>query len=163
MGAPSNTDPEQQTPSSLSNAYKTSPDEKDDVTIEKTGVEIQVADSSRNNDQRKSFKDGFASLFTKQGLSDTGAVLWKFARFTGPGAVITVAYVDPDNLQSNLTSGAEFKFKLLFMILFSNVVAVFLQVSIEKHGRARVTVTNENEGSVYEIGLCYWHGFGANE
>ncbi|PMD14517.1 natural resistance-associated macrophage protein [Hyaloscypha hepaticicola] len=63
-----------------------------------------------------------------------GSVLWKFARFAGPGAVISVAYVDPDNLQSNVTAGAEFKFKLLFMILFSNVVAVFLQALSTKLG-----------------------------
>lgn len=132
MGAPSNTDPEQQTPSSISNAYNDS-EKKEDILGAKTGVEIQVIDSSntRNGDP-KSSQGGFGSftrsLTKKQTFTDMGSVLWKFARFIGPGAVITVAYVDPDNLQSNLTSGAEFKFKLLFMILFSNIVAVFLQV-----------------------------------
>jgi metal iron transporter len=125
MGAPTNTDPEQQTPSSVSKF----PDEKNDFSAEKDGVEIQVLNSLRSTEASKPFKQRFASLWTKKTMQETGAVLWKLARFMGPGAVITVAYVDPDNLQSNLTSGAEFKFKLLFMILFSNVVAVFLQVS----------------------------------
>jgi metal iron transporter len=98
---------------------------------EKLGVDIEVIESQQP--PQSSTKERFArftnSLFTKKAFSDTGSVLWKFARFAGPGAVISVAYVDPDNLQSNVTSGAEFRFKLLFMILFSNVVAVFLQVS----------------------------------
>jgi metal iron transporter len=128
MGVPTNTDPEQQTPSSISK-FPSPQNEKNDFSVEKTGVEVQVLDSVRRTETNSTFKQRFASLWTKKSMYETGAVLWKFARFMGPGAVITVAYVDPDNLQSNLTSGAEFKFKLLFMILFSNVVAVFLQVS----------------------------------
>jgi metal iron transporter len=62
-------------------------------------------------------------------MLQTGEVLWKFGKFTGPGAIISVAYIDPDNYQTAVSAGAEFKFKLLFMILFSNVVAVYLQVS----------------------------------
>jgi metal iron transporter len=107
--------------------------EKDVVLVEKGekgGVDIEVVESQQP--PQRSTRERFArftnSIFTKKTFSDTGSVLWKFARFAGPGAVISVAYVDPDNLQSNVTAGAEFRFKLLFMILFSNVVAVFLQV-----------------------------------
>lgn len=57
-------------------------------------------------------------------------VLWKFAKFTGPGAIISVAYIDPDNYQSDLTAGALFEYKLLCAVVFSNLVAVFLQVSL---------------------------------
>lgn len=111
------------------------PDVKDGVMGEKgekTGVDVEVVESQQPPPQRSSrerFAHFASSIFTKKTFSDTGSVLWKFARFAGPGAVISVAYVDPDNLQSNVTAGAEFRFKLLFMILFSNVVAVFLQVS----------------------------------
>lgn len=81
--------------------------------------------------------------------------------------MITVAYVDPDNLQSNLTSGAEFKFKLLFMILFSNVVAVFLQVSCvgqAASGARRLrTIANGLIELVDEVGMCDGYGFGADE
>lgn len=103
---------------------------------EKSGVDIEVVESQQP--PQRSTRERFArftnSIFTKQTLNDMGSVLWKFARFAGPGAVISVAYVDPDNLQSNVTAGAEFKFKLLFMILFSNVVAVFLQALSTKLG-----------------------------
>jgi metal iron transporter len=106
---------------------------QDNVWSEKKdGMDVEVLESQENASP-KSPRERFAHLvdstFTKKTLSDTGGVLWKFARFAGPGAIISVAYVDPDNLQTNLTSGAQFRFKLLFMILFSNFVAVFLQVS----------------------------------
>jgi len=127
MSSPSNIDPEQQTPSFARG------EKQEDKTIEKTAVEIQVGDELTDG-ARKSSKQRWTSFTTsltdKKTYENALAVLIKFARFSGPGAVITVAYVDPDNLQSNLTSGAEFKFKLLFMILFSNVVAVFLQVHL---------------------------------
>lgn len=56
------------------------------------------------------------------------AKLWKFFKFLGPGAIVSVAYVDPDNYQSAISSGASFQYKLLFMVLVSNIVAIFLQV-----------------------------------
>lgn len=37
------------------------------------------------------------------------AKLRKFLTFLGPGAVISVAYVDPDNYQTAVSSGASFK------------------------------------------------------
>jgi metal iron transporter len=58
-----------------------------------------------------------------------GAVLLKFARFTGPGTLISVAYVDPDNFQTALDAGAQFQYKLLFIILLGVLMAVFLQVT----------------------------------
>ncbi|TEY58704.1 hypothetical protein BOTCAL_0202g00070 [Botryotinia calthae] len=51
----------------------------------------------------------------------------KFEKFTGPGAIISVAYIDPDNCQSDLTAGALFGYRLLCAVVFSNFVAVFLQ------------------------------------
>ena len=98
---------------------------------EKMSVDVAVVESQQtpHRSPRERFARFTNSIFTRKTFNDTGSVLWKFARFAGPGAVISVAYVDPDNLQSNVTAGAQFRFKLLFMILFSNVVAVFLQVS----------------------------------
>jgi metal iron transporter len=55
-------------------------------------------------------------------------VLVKFGKFTGPGAIISVAYVDPDNFQTAVSSGVEFEYKLLFMVLVSNLIAIYLQV-----------------------------------
>ncbi len=56
-------------------------------------------------------------------------VLTKFARFFGPGMIITVAYIDPDNFQTSMSDGQDFGYKMLFMVLFSLVLAIYLQVS----------------------------------
>jgi hypothetical protein len=61
-------------------------------------------------------------------FSEVWRVLWKFARFMGPGALISVAYIDPDNYQTNLQAGQDFQYELLFMILVANVIAIYLQV-----------------------------------
>ena len=110
-------------------------DEKNGMDEKKSGVDIdvEVVNSQEAMASQKSKRERVVlfskSVFTKETLNSISGVVWKFARFAGPGAIISVAYVDPDNLQSNITSGAEFRYKLLFMILFSNIVAVFLQVS----------------------------------
>jgi metal iron transporter len=57
-------------------------------------------------------------------------VISKFARFLGPGMIITVAYVDPDNFQTSLGDGQDFGYKMLFMVLFSLVLAIYLQVCV---------------------------------
>ncbi|KUJ17398.1 natural resistance-associated macrophage protein [Mollisia scopiformis] len=56
-----------------------------------------------------------------------GGVLSKFARFFGPGMILAVAYVDPDNFQTSVEDGQDFGYKMLFMVLFSLVVAIYLQ------------------------------------
>jgi hypothetical protein len=60
---------------------------------------------------------------------DFGGVLAKFARFFGPGMIITVAYIDPDNFQTSFEDGQDFGYKMLFMVLFSLILAIYLQVS----------------------------------
>ena len=61
--------------------------------------------------------------------------MWKVAKFYGPGAILSVAYIDPDNYQTDISAGAEFAFKLLFMLLISNLMAIYLQVSLDASTR----------------------------
>jgi len=92
-------------------------------------VEIRESIATPLESWRQRYRRLSREIFNKEFLLQTGEVLWKFGKFTGPGAIISVAYIDPDNYQTAVSSGAEFKFKLLFAILFSNIVAVYLQVS----------------------------------
>lgn len=57
-------------------------------------------------------------------------VLSKYAYFFGPGMIITVAFIDPDNFQSAVQDGQDFGYKLLDMVLISVLIAVYLQVRI---------------------------------
>ena len=53
--------------------------------------------------------------------------LFKYAQFVGPGFLISVAYIDPGNYQTDINAGAATRFSLLFIVLMSNVFAIFLQ------------------------------------
>lgn len=62
--------------------------------------------------------------------------------FLGPGAIISVAYVDPDNYQTAISSGASFEYKLLFMVLVSNIIAVYLQVCSDNKYSAQILLAS---------------------
>lgn len=53
--------------------------------------------------------------------------LVKFTSFVGPGFLIAVAYIDPGNYATDVAAGAESRYALLFVVLMSNIFAVFLQ------------------------------------
>ncbi|EAA34182.3 hypothetical protein GE21DRAFT_3543 [Neurospora crassa] len=81
-----------------------------------------------------------------------GSKIWKFFKFLGPGAVISVAYVDPDNYQTAISAGAEFQYKLLFMVLVSNLIAIYIQSLCVKLG----TVTGMDLAQMNRRWLPRW-------
>jgi len=54
-------------------------------------------------------------------------VVMTFGKFVGPGFMISVAYIDPGNYSTDVAAGATYRFKLLFIVLMSNIFAIFLQ------------------------------------
>jgi metal iron transporter len=67
-------------------------------------------------------------------LRQVGTVLRKYSKFIGPGFMVSVAYIDPGNYSTDVSAGASYRFKLLFVILMSNVFAIFLQALCVKLG-----------------------------
>jgi len=55
------------------------------------------------------------------------AVLQKYVKFIGPGFMIAVAYIDPGNYATDVEAGASTRYRHLFIILLSNLFAIFLQ------------------------------------
>lgn len=53
--------------------------------------------------------------------------LQKYSKFVGPGFLIAVAYIDPGNYATDVEAGAATKYRHLFIILMSNLFAIFLQ------------------------------------
>ncbi|KAL8961288.1 MAG: hypothetical protein Q9183_005328, partial [Haloplaca sp. 2 TL-2023] len=53
--------------------------------------------------------------------------LVKFSKFIGPGFMVAVAYIDPGNYSTDVAAGASKRFRLLFIILMSNIFAALLQ------------------------------------
>ena len=57
----------------------------------------------------------------------TGNWVRKLLSFAGPGYLVAVGYMDPGNWATDLAGGAQFGYKLLYVILLSNLMAVLLQ------------------------------------
>ncbi|KAK3293337.1 natural resistance-associated macrophage protein-domain-containing protein [Chaetomium fimeti] len=78
--------------------------------------------------------------------------IWTFFKFLGPGAIISVAYVDPDNYQTAIASGSSFQYRLLFMVLVSNIIAIYIQSLCIKLG----TVTGMDLAQLNHLYLPRW-------
>lgn len=50
-----------------------------------------------------------------------------FLRYVGPGILVTVGFIDPGNWATNLAAGAEFGYKLLWMVTLATVMLIILQ------------------------------------
>lgn len=53
--------------------------------------------------------------------------LRKLWAFTGPGFLMSIAYLDPGNIESDLQSGAKAGFKLLWVLLLATLIGLLLQ------------------------------------
>jgi manganese transport protein len=56
--------------------------------------------------------------------------------FLGPAFIVSVAYVDPGNFATNISGGSAYGYDLLWVILCSNLMAIFLQAMSAKLGIA---------------------------
>lgn len=56
-----------------------------------------------------------------------GSAFRRFLAFLGPGAMVSVGYIDPGNWATSLEGGSRFGYTLLCVILLSNLMAVLLQ------------------------------------
>lgn len=110
-------------------SVNTSVQELDVSSDEKKGSNVEVIETSDSPAESitATAKPSARQIVVTR-LHKWGAVLLKFAKFTGPGTLISVAYVDPDNFQTALDAGAQFQYKLLCIILLGVLMAVYLQV-----------------------------------
>ncbi|KAI1304054.1 natural resistance-associated macrophage protein-domain-containing protein [Xylaria venustula] len=76
----------------------------------------------------------------------------KLGKFVGPGFLVAVAYIDPGNYSTGISAGAWFRFRLLFVILLSNLFAILLQCLAAKLG----TVTGLNLAEACRAFLPRW-------
>lgn len=65
-------------------------------------------------------------------------------KYLGPAFIVSVAYTDPGNFATNIAGGSKFNYNLLWVILISNIMAIFLQINSAKLGIA----TNKNLSEV---------------
>jgi manganese transport protein len=54
--------------------------------------------------------------------------------FLGPAVIASVAYMDPGNFATNIQGGASFGYRLLWVVLFANLIAMLFQALSAKLG-----------------------------
>uniref|UniRef100_A0A7N6BB03 Solute carrier family 11 member 2 n=1 Tax=Anabas testudineus TaxID=64144 RepID=A0A7N6BB03_ANATE len=73
----------------------------------------------------------FSTYFEeKVHIPETDSQAFSFRKlwaFTGPGFLMSIAYLDPGNIESDLQSGAKAGFKLLWVLLVSTIIGLLLQ------------------------------------
>nr|XP_046252133.1 natural resistance-associated macrophage protein 2-like [Scatophagus argus] len=62
-----------------------------------------------------------------EGDSERWISFRKLWAFTGPGFLMSIAYLDPGNIESDLQSGAKAGFKLLWVLLGATIIGLLLQ------------------------------------
>ena len=73
--------------------------------------------------EKKSLEEVNASVDT---VKKTG-VYRKMLAFMGPAYLISVGYMDPGNWATDIAGGSEFGYKLIWVLLMSNIMALLLQ------------------------------------
>lgn len=76
----------------------------------------------------------------------------KYVKFIGPGFMVAVAYIDPGNYSTDVAAGAATRFRLLFIVLMSNIFAILLQSLAVRLG----TVTGLNLAESCRAHLPRW-------
>ncbi|KAK4242740.1 natural resistance-associated macrophage protein-domain-containing protein [Achaetomium macrosporum] len=100
--------------------------------------------------------DGDGALPSASWLSRAKHAILTFAKFIGPGFMVAVAYIDPGNYATDVAAGASYQFRLLFIVLLSNIFAIFLQSLSIKLG----TVSGLNLAEACRAFLPRWLNYG---
>ena len=61
----------------------------------------------------------------------------KLFAFMGPAYLVAVGYMDPGNWATDIAGGSQFGYKLLWVLLMSNLMALLLQSLSAKLGLVR--------------------------
>ncbi len=56
-----------------------------------------------------------------------GSKFKKFFAFAGPAYLVSVGYMDPGNWATDIAGGSQFGYKLIWVLLMSNIIALLLQ------------------------------------
>jgi manganese transport protein len=75
-------------------------------------------------------------LAARFALNNQRKGLKAFLPFIGPAFIASVAYIDPGNYATNIQSGSEFGYKLLWVVVLANLMAMLIQSMSAKLGIA---------------------------
>jgi manganese transport protein len=81
-----------------------------------------------------------------------------FLRYLGPAFIVSVAYIDPGNFATNISGGSSFNYHLVWVILWSNIIAIFCQTLSAKLGIATGFSLPEMCKKIFSpaTNWCFW-------
>jgi manganese transport protein len=83
----------------------------------------QTGYQKENKNEHKSLPEVFASIRIPRGQN----YLKKMLAFFGPAYLVSVGYMDPGNWATDIAGGSQFGYKLVWVLLMSNLMAILLQ------------------------------------
>lgn len=86
---------------------------------------------------------------SQRGEKIAGFRIKSLLKFLGPAFIVSVAYIDPGNFATNITGGSKFNYTLVWVILCSNLMAIFLQIVSAKLGIATGRNLSQMCGQVF--------------
>lgn len=108
---------------------------------------MKEREESRENAEYKEFDEATSSPNR----------LKRFWIFLGPAFIAGVAYIDPGNFATNISAGSDYGYLLLWVVLFSNLMAILIQSLSAKLGIATgknlPEISKENMPKPVSIGM----------
>ncbi|XP_064613680.1 natural resistance-associated macrophage protein 2-like isoform X4 [Liolophura sinensis] len=87
-------------------------------------VEQEDIDAALNKEIDTYYEDQLVDIPDADNTKFSFRKLWAF---TGPGFLMSIAYLDPGNIESDLQSGAVANFKLLWVLLAATILGLLMQ------------------------------------
>ncbi|MDP1747633.1 MAG: Nramp family divalent metal transporter [Bacteroidota bacterium] len=105
------------------------------------------------NGSRKSLEEVHSSVHT-----DKSGFWRKLFAYMGPAYLISVGYMDPGNWATDIAGGSQFGYKLLWVLLMSNVMALLLQSLSARLGLVRGLDLAQASRATYPrvVNFCNW-------
>jgi manganese transport protein len=95
-----------------------------------------IPGGSRTDGAAKASAHSLPEMHGSVPVSRAGGWLRRFLAFAGPAYLVSVGYMDPGNWATDLAGGSRFGYALLWVVLLSNLMAIFLQTLCVRLGIA---------------------------
>ncbi|KAK1436638.1 hypothetical protein QVD17_02420 [Tagetes erecta] len=135
----------QHSPDSNSNSNSNSPEqEQEDESLLQSPLPLSINHNPINNEEEVAYEssdkiiiDGLDSYSDSSDFNMTPPFSWKkLWLFTGPGFLMSIAFLDPGNLEGDLQAGAIAGYSLLWLLMWATGMGLLIQLLSARVGVA---------------------------
>ena len=120
----------------------------DNHDADEDAVDEGIDDSEPNDENGSSDLDPLQQTYFEERIPipsdhlDKGFSFRTLWAFTGPGFLMSIAYLDPGNVQSDLQSGTVAQFRLLWVLMWATFLGLLMQRLAARLGVVTGTVAS---------------------